>query len=135
MQINKTLFFKAGSVSLMLLGALHLVAHFFMLAQEDVPPIINDMHNFKIEMLGQHTLLQFHNGFSITMGFLLFAYGFQNMLLAAFFIQHKKSILLAIVISLITFFLALIYFHVLAYGLLLLAMVFYLVAFFNTKTR
>ena len=72
--------YKIGSIAFVILGALHLAAHFAgsQNPNADTQAVLNQMQALKIDLFGQHDLLKFHNGFSIMMGVLLAVFGLQN---------------------------------------------------------
>lgn len=117
--MNKLRLFKAGAIAFILLGLLHLMAHFGMMVREEPNQLMMDMEAFKIQLFGELSLLQFHIGFSIMMGFLIVAFGLQSLLCAKFITQNKGALFSSLVISAISFLIAFTYFHVLAYGFIL----------------
>lgn len=120
--MNKLKFFKAGAIAFILLGFLHLSAHFGMDKNAEASQLMLDMQSFKIQLFGEHDLLKFHNGFSIMMGFLISAFGLQNLLCAKFITENKKVLLASIGISLVSFIIAFIFFHILAYSFILFSL-------------
>ena len=110
-----------SGLTLALLGGVHLLAH-FSLSPEDAPPVIAQMEQTTIELMGTHTLLQFHVGFSVTMGALMIAYGAMIMLVGADpvrpAVQRLHVAICAVMVGL-----TLLYFHPLAWGMCLLALV------------
>ena len=113
--------FTISGLTLSLLGGLHLLAH-FSLAPEDAPPVIAQMEQTTIELMGTHTLLQFHVGFSVTMGALMIAYGAMMVLVGADPVRPAVLRLHAVVCAVMVGLTAL-YFHPLAWGMCLLALV------------
>ena len=85
--------------------------------------------------MGEHSLLKFHNGFSIMMGFLLSAFGIQNFLLAKEILNNKTAFISIIVITAIAFVIAVMFFHILALGFILFSLVCFTVAFFMNKSQ
>jgi hypothetical protein len=80
----KTLF-KTGSLSMMIIGIGHTTIHFAVKGKDPAGAhVVAQMEQFKINIggLGSRNLLEFHEGFSITMGILLFFFGLQNFLIA-----------------------------------------------------
>jgi hypothetical protein len=116
--MNKLKFFQAGAITFILLGLLHLSAHFGMDKNEEASQLMLDMEALKIQLFGEHDLLKFHNGFSLMMGFMLAAYGLQQLLCAEFILQSKKALLSCIMITAFSLLIALLFFHILAYGLI-----------------
>ncbi len=124
MEANKLIKIAGGALTL--LGTLHLLAHFMGPGGEEVPEVIRMMEDFKIEMMGTHSLMSFHNGFSIMTGLFMITIG-------VFLIVHAskidRSMLQTLMFfTLIAFAVALLYFHPLAYGLLLIGFVCQLIA-------
>lgn len=118
--------YKIGSVAFIVLGALHLGAHFAGNANPspEILAVLKQMENLKIELLGTHNLLKFHNGFSIIMGFLLSAFGFQNLMVADVITQ--KYLISTIIITIVLLLLSLLYIHFLATAFILISLVCYL---------
>ena len=110
-----------SGLTLATLGTVHLMAHFSM-RPEDAPPVAVQMQQTTIELLGTHTLLQFHIGFSVTMGALLVAYGAMVGLIAAE-PQRRAVRLLHAAVCVVMVALTVVYFHPLAWGLCLVALV------------
>lgn len=117
--MDKLKLFKAGSIAFIILGLLHLLAHFGMTISQQPNQLIIDMQNYQINLFGKHSLFEFYNGFSIMMGFILAAFGLQNFFCAKFILQHKNALFSSLLISFVSFIIALIYFHMLAYGFIL----------------
>ena len=120
--MNSYKLFKAVSIAFILLGLLHLMAHFRMTVGQEPNQLMIDMQNFKIDLFGEHSLLKFHSGFSIMMGFLISAFGLQNLLCADFILHNRKALLSTILISAAASGLAIAYFHILAYGFILFSL-------------
>ena len=112
--------FSLSGLTLSLLGVLHLLAH-FSLPPEDAPPVIAQMEQTTIELMGTHTLLQFHVGFSVTMGALMIAYGGMMVLVGAEPVRpavlRLHTVICAVMVGL-----TVLYFHPLAWGMCLLAL-------------
>lgn len=117
--MNKLIIFKAGAIAFLLLGLLLLFAHFGMARNGDASQLMLDMQAYKIQLFGEHSLLKFHNGFSIMMGFLMAAFGLQSLLCAKFITQNKGALLTNLLVVIISVGIAFTYFHVLAYGFIL----------------
>ncbi|SFC38904.1 hypothetical protein SAMN05421780_10569 [Flexibacter flexilis DSM 6793] len=119
--------YKIGSVAFIVLGALHLVAHFAGNANpsSEILAVLRQMKNLKIELLGTHDFLKFHNGFSIMMGFLLSVFGFQNLMIAD--VVTKKLLISSIVITIILLLLSMLYFHLLATAFFAISLICYLI--------
>jgi hypothetical protein len=111
---RKTLIYIAGGLMSML-GLLHLIAQIGMMQSNQMPAIMLDMEQFKIEMMGTHTLLKFHNGFSIMMGFLLCLFGSFILITATIWLDVKSKLLFLIIMHAIMLIISISYFHVLAY--------------------
>lgn len=117
--MTKTSIFKTGAIALILLGIIHLGAHFGMTAPDDAKPLLDDMNAYTIELMGRHSLLKFHNGFSVMMGFLLSAFGLIIYQLREAILVNRTTLLTVFLISAIGFGISFIFFHVLAYGFFL----------------
>lgn len=103
----------------MLLGAMHLCAQISGGSYgENVLRAFATMRAAKFDFMGAHDLMQFYTGFSVTMGFMLFAFGLQAMLIRR---PTRTVAITNAVMSLVAAVLAIVYFHPLAWTLLLLA--------------
>ena len=127
-------YFKVGAIACMLLGAMHL---FVSLSPkegvgENVLQTYVIMKETVFNFMGQHDLMQFYTGFSITMGFLLFAFGLQALVNSK---PTKSTIIVNILVSLVTSILAIIYFHPLAYSILLFSTLCFVIALINLKQK
>ncbi|WP_424963775.1 LIC_13387 family protein [Ekhidna sp.] len=106
-----------------------MLAHFLGPKSENAPDVILQMKAYEIELMGTHSLLSFHLGFSIMTGLFMITIGMLLLL-------HSKKIdgsilrtlIFFITVSLIT---SIIYFHILAYGLILVGLIFLVVAYFK----
>ena len=133
--MNKVKLFKAGSISFIILGLLHLNAHFSMSAGEEGRQLMLDMQAFKIQLFGEHDLLKFHHGFSIMMSFLMIAFGLQNLLSAKSMVQNKGALLSSILISGISLIIAYLYFHILAYGVIFFSLLCFTLCAFMSEEK
>ena len=129
--MTKTTIFKAGTIALILLGLIHLSAHFGMTPPEDAQSLLDDMNAYTIELMGSHSLLKFHNGFSVMMGFLLSAFGLILYQLRAAILANKTTLLTVFLLSMIGFVISFIFFHVLAYGFFLFSTLCFSYTFFK----
>jgi hypothetical protein len=132
--MNSLKIFKTGAIAFLILGILHLLFQFG--PKPDDPALhqlLADMENYKIKIMGIHSLLKFHNGFSVNMGFLLLAFGIQHLLLAKEILNNKRAFISTIIITAIIFAIALIYFHVLAFGFVFFSLLCFAIAFFQKK--
>lgn len=126
--INKPTLYKAGAITFIILGLLHLNAHFGMGGDEKASQLMLEMEAYKIQLFGEHNLLKFHNGFSIMMAFLFSAWGLQNFFGAESILKSKKALYSSIFTAAVSFVIAFIYFHVLAYAFILFSLVCFTVA-------
>jgi hypothetical protein len=79
---NSKLYYKIGAWSFVLLGIIHLLAHISMPKTAEQTVLSQSMEQFKINLFGSGTnVLDFYDGFSIIMGFILFSYGLLNLVL------------------------------------------------------
>ena len=131
--MKNILIFKIGSSALATLGIIHLLAHFAMVAPDDAQSVIDAMTNYKLELFGEHSLMKFHNGFSVMMGFLMLLLGVQNYLLAPHIINNKSILSIIILGSLILLGIALYYFHILAYGFLFFSSLCYVFTYIKVQ--
>lgn len=126
---------KTGATAFILLGILHILAQTFGKPNDPLlDKLLLDMQNFKINLMGEHNLLKFHNGFSLMMGFLLSAFGIQNFLLAKEILNNRKAFLSILVISSIAFIIALLFFHILAFGFIFISLTCFTIAFIKNKS-
>lgn len=123
--------YKIASTAFIILGVLHIMAHIIGNINPNKTTIIvlNQMANHKIQLFGEHSLLKFHTGFSLMMGFLLLAFGIQNLLIAK--IIYKKYLISIIIITAIILVLSIIYFHLLAIGFIFTSLVCYVLSYKN----
>ena len=133
--MNNLKLFKTGAIALILLGILHLLAHTLGKPSDPVlDRLLLEMQNYKISLMGEHNILKFHTGFSIMMGFLISALGIQNFLLAKEILANRMVFASVIMISAIAFMIAIMYFHILAYGFILFSLACSTIAFFRNKS-
>lgn len=126
--------YKLGSIAFILLGFLHLTAHFMGGLKPDSKLIIllNDMNGYKIQLLGEHSLLKFHNGFSIMMGFLLSSLGVQNLIASKSI--NKNYLTSSIVITGISLMISVLFFHLLAIGFISFSFICYILSIKKLKS-
>jgi hypothetical protein len=89
--------------------------------------VLNQMDNFKIQLFGEYSMLKFHTGFSLMMGFLLSAFGIQNLVVAN--IVNKKQLIFTIIITAIVLILSLVYVHLLATTFVFISLVAYILSY------
>ena len=134
--MNKITLYKAGSIAFILLGIAHLsVSAMGAPENPQLTQLLADMQNYKIDMFGSHDLLKFHNGFSLMMGFLLSAFGVQNLVLSEFIIVNRKAQWTTAVITAIALVIAFTYFHLLAYGFILFSLICYSIPLFGQTQK
>lgn len=132
-KMNKLNYFKIGASFYMLLGALHLI--YLITAPkhpENVMQIYLKMERTAFDFMGEHTVMQFYTGFSVMMGFMLLAFGFQAFMTKQ---PNKSAIFANVFLSLIASIIAVIYFHPLAYTCLLSATFCFILSFINSNNR
>ena len=117
---KSVLFYQIGSIAFILLGLLHIMAHFTTPGDTALNELLNNMQAFKIELFGEHNLLKFYLGFSLMMGCLLSAIGVLNLSYSKSI--NKISVYVNIVICSIAFIISFNYFHLLAYGFVLISL-------------
>ena len=117
--MTKAKIFNMGAIAFMLLGLIHLAAHYGMPAPESAQTLIHDMETYTIELMGTHSVLDFHNGYSIMMGLLMFIFGLQSYLVSHAILDNKAALWVTFLVSLVAFVVAFIFFHILAYGFIL----------------
>lgn len=79
---NSKLYYKIGAWAFVFLGIIHLLAHISMPKTPEQLILSQSMEQFKVNLLGSGTnVLDFYDGFSIIMGFILFSYGLLNLFL------------------------------------------------------
>ena len=117
---KSVLFYQIGSIAFILLGLLHIMAHFTAPEDTALNELLNNMQAFKIELFGEHNLLKFYLGFSLMMGCLLSAIGVLNLSYSKSI--NKISVYVNIVICSIAFIISFNYFHLLAYGSVLISL-------------
>lgn len=125
----KMKFYKIASIAFIILGLLHLMAHFvgsFFLDQKAIE-LMGQMDNFKIQLFGEHSLLKFHTGFSLMMGLLISAFGIQNFLAADSI--SKKYLMSVIIITAIALVLSITYLHILPTVFISISLICYILTF------
>ena len=131
--MKKLNYFKIGASSYMLLGALHLV---YLISatkcSENIMQIYLKMERTTFDFMGEHTVMQFYTGFSVMMGFMLFAFGFQAFMIKQ---PNRSAIFANIFLSIIASIIAVIYFHPLAYTCLLSATFCFTLCLINSSNR
>lgn len=119
-----------SGILLVFLGLCHQSAHVMFSLESNPPPIVEDMKAFKIELMGTHTLAQFHDGFSLMTGFFLLFLGFIILILRKKINDHTLDFVITATIFLVCI-LSVFYFHILAYGISGIAGLFYLTSNFK----
>lgn len=123
-QAMKNKLHKAGSVCMIVLGVLHTLYFIFSVISNE-PVIYDTLANVTKKgvawFLGERSLLSYYNGYSLSMGLLLVSYG-----LLAIITKHTcKTAVLSLIISAAAFIISAVYFHVLAYTIMALSVIFY----------
>lgn len=121
--------YKIASSLFIALGILHTLAHITGSLNPDkaLIEVLNQMADYKIQLFGEHDLLKFHTGFSLMMGFLLSAFGFQNLMTAKSI--NKNSLISIIIIAATALVLSIVYFHLLTTSFIFIALVCYLLSY------
>ena len=128
--------YKTGSIAFILLGIIHLGA-----ASTGVPndpqaiALMAAMQNYKINLFGPHDLFTFHTGFSLMMGFLLSAFGTQNLTLASAIAENRKAQWTTLMLTAIALLISLVYFHLLADGFIFFSLVCYGIPLFKGNQK
>lgn len=132
-EMKKWNYFKIGASFYMLLGALHFI---YVISApkrpENVVQIYSKMESTKFDFMGEHTVMQFYTGFSVMMGLMLFAFGWQIFMSKQ---PNKAAILGYIFISIIASIIAVFYFHPLAYSCLISATIFFTLSMLNSSNK
>ncbi|MBX7059581.1 MAG: hypothetical protein K1X75_16070 [Leptospirales bacterium] len=126
---------QAASVAYLLLGVLHLMAEALRPDDAALLQLLAEMRAFRIQLLGEHNLLQFHTGFSIMMGFLMFTLGAQSFILANAIASDAKALWAATIFASIALSISILFFHLLADGLLLLSLLCFFAALILSKAK
>lgn len=117
--MKKWNYFKIGASSYILLGVSYLIYVFTEQKHpKNVIQVFSKMNETIFYFMGEHTLMQFYTGFSVMMGFMLVAFGFQALMIKQ---PNGHVIIVNAFLSLVASIIAVIYFHPLAYWLLLWA--------------
>ncbi len=121
--------YKIASISFIALGMLHITAHVIGNLNPDKATIaiLNQMANHKIQLFGEHSLLKFQTGFSLMMGFLLSAFGIQNLMVED--MVNKKYLISTIIITAIALVLSITYFHLLATAFIFISLICYTLSY------
>lgn len=129
--MKKINYFKIGAVAYMLLGVMHLLSQMSTDGlDENVLQVLAQMKETSFYFMGQHDLMQFYIGFSLTMGFMLFAFGLQALMIKN---PTKSAVVVNTIVSLVAAILAIIYFHPLAYSFLLFSALCFAISYFKIK--
>lgn len=127
---------KTGSVLLILLGFLHLMAMLKPLPEN--PALKNlrtSMKEYQIHFMGDHSLLKFHIGFSVMMGFLIIALGLQSFFLSQELSVNKRALISLTIITLLACILTICFFHLLAVAFLFGSFVCFGTAYWKSMTK
>lgn len=117
----------------MLLGALHLVNLISAPKRpENVMQVYLKMERTAFDFMGEHTVMQFYTGFSVMMGFMLLVFVFQAFMIKQ---PNRSAIFANVFLSIIVSIIAVIYFHPLAYTLLLSATICFTLCLTNPSNR
>ncbi len=129
MKIN---YFKFGAIAYMVLGAMHELSHLTKgnINDSKLANTLAEMENTTIHFLGEHSLMKFYDGFSLTMGFLLLAFGLQAFVTDK---PGKKIVLVDILVTLITLILTILYFHIIAWSFMGIALVCFVMSYIQMK--
>lgn len=136
----KTLY-RIGSVLLMLIGVGHTMIHFARKGKDSaVGPVIQQMEAFKVDVAGMsRSLLELYEGFSLTMGTLLFFIGLQNFFLAKslniVYKEHSVVVIVPILIAGATFALSVRYFFLPPLVLSFFAFLVFMVSLWQLKKK
>ncbi len=130
--MKPTTLIKSSGATLLLLGVIHLLAHFLGPKSEEVPEVIQLMNEFTIEMMGTYTLMQFHQGFSLMTGVFMISLGMIHVTQVD---KINRSFLKTLIsINLLALLISAIYFHPLAYGMIALSTIMQIIAFSKYKS-
>ena len=109
------------------LGCCHQLVHLMFVFNSNKPQLFHDMVAFKIDFIGEHSMEEFHSGFSLMTGFGLMILGLVIAFLSKVEVPRKVNVL--IVISLLTIIATSVtYFHALAYGVSILVLILYILS-------
>lgn len=122
---------KTSSILLIILGLIHLGAQVSFFFAPEEPSIVTEMRNFKLDLFGTHDLFKFHLGFSWFTGFFIIYMGCV-MLLSRENNSLKWNLFQLITLIIVTSF-SIVYFHALAYGFLISALITFSYSFFKTQ--
>lgn len=134
--MKNTTIFKIGAWAPVILGVLHLQGH-IVGGEFDVKDasLVQDMQNYTLQFMGEHSVLKFYNGFSITMAFLISAFGIQCLWLAGEILQNKKAHYSSIAITAIVFILSLKYFPIFVFSTFLFTLACFVIALIKNKNN
>lgn len=134
--MKNTKVFKIGAWAPIILGVLHLQGH-IVGGEFNVKDaaLIQDMQNYMLQFMGEHSVLKFYNGFSITMAFLISAFGIQCLLLAEEILHNKKAHYSSIAITATVFILSLKYFPIFVFCTFLFTLACFVIALRKNKNN
>ncbi|WP_196885268.1 LIC_13387 family protein [Aureivirga sp. CE67] len=125
---NKT-FQKIAGITMILTGSGHLITHFIFELSENPFPELRALMEGSISELGSNiSVLDFHNGFSLTMGILLLAFGIHILRS-----KTKNDLLIQSILGGIILTIALLYFPEFVIALLSISFISLLISIFKTK--
>lgn len=112
---------------MIVLGVLHTLYFAFSVISEE-PVIYETLSGVTKKgvawFLGERTLLAYYNGYSLSMGLLLISYGMLTLATQ----RTYKATMLSAIISFFALIISVVYFHMLAYILMALSTIFYMLS-------
>ena len=125
--MKKSLLKSIAGWSLFGLGCCHQLVHFMFVLNPEKPQLFYDMVAFKIDFIGEHSMEEFHSGFSLMTGFGLMILGLVIAFLSKIEVPKKFNVL--ILVSLLTIIItSFTYFHILAYGTSFVVLILYMLS-------
>ena len=125
--------YKLASYCLIIIGIGHLCGHFFLAPDSSQTSLMmQSMRDYKINMLGIHSLLDFHEGFSMLMGFMILGFGLQTLFTSEYTFTNPKgnrNFILVILVSIAVFVVSLKYFFIVPQIFSFLASLFFVLSF------
>lgn len=119
---------------MMVIGAGHTILHFTVKGKNPAGAhVVAQMDQYRINIagLGSRSLLEYHEGFSLSMGIILLCFGLQNCLVSENIRTNRGLILVALLTAGVMFFLSLRYFIIIPQALSFIALIAYGMCFWK----
>lgn len=125
-------YYTAGAWSLMILGILHLIAHFMRDASASAEALhtMEVMRDTPVRLMGEHNIMKFYDGFSLATGVLIFCVGLVALMNRR---PDKRALTASVITTVLGTVISALYFHPLAYGFFGLSAVCFIISLMKYK--